>query len=236
MSTPIPSIPGYQTSAFYHPASQASGISGDFYDVVALEDGRYALVMADISGKGYRAAVHRDLLLRTVREFAAADPAPRAVLQRLNSTMLNASGSDQFVTLFYGLLDPNRNLLTYASAGHEPMVAVMSGGQMQLLESTGTVLGAAADVFYSEQTVPTESLEVLVLYTDGVTDARALDSQDRFGLARLLSELNLHWAGTAADLLKAILQAVFSFAQGNCSDDTSILILRRDASAAAQGR
>jgi serine phosphatase RsbU (regulator of sigma subunit) len=228
-STPsqMDSIPGFELSAFYQPARTDSEPCGDFHDLFALSEHAYGIVIADISGKGARAATHADMLRTMLRSFAHLDPSPQRVLERLNTVMLGEAQSDQFVTLFYARVDTEQGTLTYASAGHEPMLAVTRAGRLELLESTGTVLGAALDVPYFEDTRDLADLEALVLYTDGVTDAHPPCSPERFGLERLMQEVGLHGKGTALELLKGVLRDVFAFSQGTCVDDLSMLVMRR---------
>ncbi len=222
----VPLFEGWELSAGLTPARQTSG---DFYDFVALPDGRIGLVVADVADKGTAAALYMALSRTLIRTFAMQYPDdPDAVLRAANERLLTDAQSDQFVTVFYAVLDPAAGTLTYASAGHNPgFVLRRNGGAIESLGHTGVPLGLFDGMAWGRAEVTLEPSDILLLYTDGVSEAQ--DSVGTlFGEDRMIEVAQAHCDGPAADLHAALVAAVMTHAGSAPQfDDITLMIAAR---------
>jgi len=166
-------IPGLSVHTFYHPALDEAEVGGDFFDVFSIEKGCYALVVADLSGKGLTAASQ----VATVRHMLRAllyrrDLTVAQAVTSLNDMLSEHNLLEGFATLFVGAYDTDRHTLTYVNAGQEPgLILRGSVGRMDVLAPTGPVLGGIAGAAFRQDAVPLDSGDVLALFTDGLTEA-----------------------------------------------------------------
>ncbi|MGQ9816252.1 MAG: PP2C family protein-serine/threonine phosphatase, partial [Candidatus Roseilinea sp.] len=220
-----PSVPGWGLAADWQAARQ---VGGDFYDFVPLQDGRYGLVIADVADKGVPAALFMALSRTLMRAVAFTGRTPSEALRRVNQFILSDARSDLFVTVFYAVWDPVTGEVTYANAGHNPPLLVRADGQLELLSGRGIALGVVEDIRIEERSILMAPGNVLLLYTDGVTDALN-EQDDAFGLDRLGQTLKAVRHLPAQDIVKAIMSAVEQFAccEG-AFDDQTILLLKRE--------
>ncbi len=213
----------------YQAALEESLIGGDFYDLFPLGGGRMGVVMADVSGKGLKAAVQTAMLKYTLRGFALETPdSPGATLARVNDVLCSPMSSHEgFVTLFYAVLDTATGALLYASAGHEPPLHRESatGFVLSLPLSEGLALGCLPGFVYGEARLQLAPGDLLLLYTDGLTEARAADGRflELDGLAALLPPADASANATVTTLY----DAVTKFAANVRRDDVALLALRR---------
>jgi sigma-B regulation protein RsbU (phosphoserine phosphatase) len=232
------SIPGWQLSAMLKPARETSG---DFYDLIPLPDGRWGIVMADVTDKGAGAALYMALSCTLIRTYAVEYPAqPELVLSTVNRRILAETHAMRFVTVFYGILYPATGRLVYGNAGHcRPyrFGAANSAGVQELVLA-GIPLGIYGDQTWEQAEVQLEPGDVLVLYTDGITEAR--NGQGAlFGEERLVESVTAKLDSTgsrrpsAQEIQDAILADVHRFA-GDVpqSDDIALAVLIRDANGA----
>lgn len=156
----------------YIPALDEANIGGDFYDVTKLPDGRVAVVMGDVSGKGLQAALHVAACKYMIKALMYAYPSsPARVLSELNDAINHCFDMAFFVTVFYGVIDPERGTLTYANAGHPPALLVCEEGRMHnCLSRTGIPVGSGRACDYEARCIEVGSSDMLLLYTDGVID------------------------------------------------------------------
>jgi serine phosphatase RsbU (regulator of sigma subunit) len=199
-------------------------VGGDLYDFVALEDGRLAVVIGDVLGKGISAAADMALAKYTFRALARADSAPAAFLRKANEVACDEIAEEKFVTLLYALVDARGREVAVASAGHPPARVVDPRGAVASLGGTGLPLGVEADQIYAEERVRLEPGSTVVLYTDGVVEARRdseLYGEER--LDRLLAEAR---DLAAQDLAAEILADCRAFAGGELGDDCAIVCLK----------
>jgi len=218
-------IPGFAVGGSYAAATEGSKVGGDIYDIVHLDGPRYSVLIADISGKGVDAAVHTAMVKYITRGLLMSEPDPRAVVKKLNEAVCRDLPPEVFVTLFLGILDVEQRRLAYVNAGHDqPLFYLKERGCCTTCEVTGRALGIVEGSEYEACHQGFASGDVLVLYTDGVTDAR---QGDKFlgieGLERLVVD---NADRPAPELVSAILTGVGQFARKRLQDDAAILAIQ----------
>ena len=232
--TDIPDqMPGLEMGANYSTGLDESRVGGDYYDAFRLPDGRVALVIADVSGKGLNAAVQTATVKYSLRAFATEAAAPGLVLTRLNKLLCGDSSGlgDHFVTLFYAVFEPVTGRLVWTSAGHETMILKRVGGGSVLLESNGQILGIG-DHAYEQAVDVLGPGDSLVLYTDGLTEARASGSREMLDLDRVRDLVEAAPSEAGAGALAARLQeAARQWTGGRPQDDMALLVARRSQAA-----
>jgi serine phosphatase RsbU (regulator of sigma subunit) len=221
-----PVVAGWECAAFYQAARQ---VGGDFYDFFELpgQPGRLGLVIADVADKGVPAALMMALSRTVVRTAAADGRSPSAALTLANELILKDSRGGLFVTAFYAVLD-TEGRLAYANAGHNRPLWLRSGtGQIQELAARGIALGVLEDVELEEREIDVTPGDLLVFYTDGVTEAMDADGQ-QFGAERLHQVLAANAGGSAQQMLAAVEDAVSAFTGDTLqSDDIALFVVRR---------
>ncbi|HSL22579.1 MAG TPA: PP2C family protein-serine/threonine phosphatase [Vicinamibacterales bacterium] len=208
----------------------ANTVGGDFYDILPLADGRLAIAVGDVAGKGSPAALLMALLLAILRTLVDEGLAPPDLAHRLNAQVARHAPPSRFITLFLGVFDPGSGRLTYVNAGHlPPIVRRAATGASVRLPATGVALGMFENSRYLSQEVTLEAGDLLVLYSDGITEAENPQGEpfDESGLERVLSTL-------ATDDLAAAGRAVFAAVERHAedtrlADDLTVLLLKRSA-------
>ncbi len=201
-------------------------VAGDFFDFFYVDRARLALVMADVSGKGTPAAMYMAVVRTRLRDLAASDRGPAETVAALNRRLVRENDRGMFVTLFYGLYNVESGDLVYANGGHNPPYIIRQAGSLETLEPTGPIVGPLAGAVFGEARRRLDPGDLLVLFTDGVTEA-GVDGAEAFGEERLERLLRSLPAGPAAEVCQAVLRAAGDFAQGEFSDDATVLALRR---------
>jgi sigma-B regulation protein RsbU (phosphoserine phosphatase) len=230
----VPALPGWQLAATLQPAREASG---DFYDFISLPGARWGIVMADVSDKGAGAALYMALCCTLIRTYAPQYPAqPELVLGAVNRRILTETSANEFVTVFYGILDLPTGRLVYGSAGHWPPFhfRAANNGDPQELTATGIPLGVLEDRAWRREAVQVDRGDLLVLYTDGITEQHS-EQAVLFGEGRLLESVraSLRTAGPRApraqEIQDTILADVHHFAaNAPRSDDIALVVLLRE--------
>jgi PAS domain S-box-containing protein len=215
----VPVIPGLELAVRYVPAVQESGVGGDWYDALPLPDGRVLLVIGDVAGRGMEAATAMVQLRSGVRAFAVEGSGPADILLRLSRYCL-ALGLADFVTVLVGVMDPEAGRLTYASAGHPPVLLVPAAGEPELLwDVTGPPIGAPVPpAGYEEAVVEIEPGATIVLYTDGLVEERNRP------LDETLEDLRRAASGEDGDV-DALCDRLMQ--DRRLGDDTALLVSRR---------
>ena len=220
----VPQLSGWQLTAKIEPARQTSG---DFYDFVDLGNGRLAIIVADVADKGTGAALYMALSRTLIRTYAITYPGnPEKALQAANERILEDTKSDQFVTVFFAILDSNTHQLVYANAGHNPAYLFNQSGAPQSLSHTGIPLGMFEGMAWKRNSVDVAADDVLVIYTDGVTEAPNAQDEE-FGEDRLIETVNgmLGKGHSAAQIEQSILNAVHTFVGDTPAfDDITLLV------------
>ena len=199
-------------------------IGGDFFDYFHLARGGFAFVLGDVAGKGPPAALLASLLQGVFTANAFRDSTPAGLLSQANEALLRRAIEARFATAVYAVLD-RRGRLTYSNAGHNPPFLVGKNG-VRRLECGGMVIGAFDGAIFDEETYQLESGDVLVAYSDGLTEARD-PAGDEFGEERLLSCVQANCALSPPDLMECLLSTVHQFSTGAAQgDDLTVLVLR----------
>lgn len=219
-------VPGIEFAHSYHSAADAARVGGDFYDIFELADNVIGFTIGDVAGKGLNAAVLTSLAKNTIRAHAGErSKSPAAILMLTNDVVFRATPAEAFVTVLFGTLDCLSGKVTYASAGHPPPVILRADGGLALLPATGPLLGAFPGATFRDAESRLHAGDLLLLYTDGVTEARGPDGF--FGEERLRNLLSTAPRDTAASLLDRVLTSVLGFGGGKLSDDLAALVLKR---------
>ncbi len=197
-------------------------VSGDYYDFLERRDGTVAVAVADVSGKGIPAALIMSSLRTAFRLGAAQRSHPSALARELNTFLQGSLRETEFVTGVFGILDPGLTRFRYTNAGHNPPLLLRAGGEIEWLEVGGMILGAFPDRDYEESEVDLGPGDLLVLYTDGVTEATSPEGEE-FGEERLQSTVRAHAGDPPRALITALISAVRVFAAGKLPDDLTVV-------------
>lgn len=205
----------------------SKAVSGDYYDVIQREDGRLALVIADVSGKGMPASLLASNLQASLRAQCELSDSPSDILKRVNRQLHAATDSMHFATAFLAFFCPRERRLVYSSGGHDSPVLVTGSGQVRRLEEGGLPLGAFDFGEYSEGDLTLDEGDLLLLYTDGLTETKSPDGEDEFGLERLDVFLRDHRHLDLPRLLPRIDQELQLFrGRREADDDITLLALK----------
>jgi PAS domain S-box-containing protein len=229
---PLPTVSGLELARASGTARTPDLVGGDLSDVFELRNGRVLVLIGDVEGKGVRAAGLTETVRSGARTAALIDPSPSFVLGRVNDLLLRARPG-QFVTALALTIDPATGAAAYASAGHPPALLLREGACRELVTHPGTPLGAFS-CNYAEERLAVETCDILLLYTDGLVEARRGD--ELFGAQRAAAHACERLDGSLDALVRGLRDAAVSFG-GALRDDLQILALRRtDAGSLASGR
>ncbi len=224
----LPKVPshldGIRLESAYRAAYAEAHVGGDFFDVFLPEPGKVGIVIGDVSGKGVGAAVRTALIKYTLRGYALENAEPSTVLERLNNAVAREQDMEEFVTLFYGLLDLNERTLVFANAGHEPPYCLVGANRKIIeLKANGTVIGVLPGASYGQRRVQLDRGDKILMYTDGLTDAR--DGHRFFGHNRIKATLEATADNPAYETIPHLLKKVMDFSNGQLKDDIAMLLL-----------
>jgi serine phosphatase RsbU (regulator of sigma subunit)/anti-sigma regulatory factor (Ser/Thr protein kinase)/PAS domain-containing protein len=219
-----PTLPRVSFVAHYVPAAGRRAVCGDFYDFIPLSDGRQGVVLGDVVGIGPKAVADGALTRYTLKSFAGQFTDPGSLLEAINPHIQDQVSGDRFVRLFFGLLDPERAVFEYASAGHVPPVLYhCRTGEVEWLGEGGLPLGVDEQESYKVGHVELEPGDMLVLYTDGVTEAPRMGRP--FGQGKFLDLVTEYGVGTPGEMSQAIRRAVDAWVEGGeLRDDLAIIV------------
>jgi serine phosphatase RsbU (regulator of sigma subunit) len=221
------SVPGLQIAAAYVGATQWQEISGDFYDMFRAGDG-WAIAIGDVCGKGQDAAAMTAAARHSIRAFTHVHDAPATVLGAANEVLLAGDYGERFVTAVLAFLRQHgrRVQVRLAGCGHPGPAVVRADGRVEMLEPDGMPLGLfdGAQASQPELELELRQGDLLLFYTDGVTEARSADLE--FFEDRLADELAAFTGRTAAETVRAVQELVTSFSQGDLRDDVTILAVK----------
>ncbi len=226
---------GLRFASRYIPAWDEAKVGGDFFDVTMLPNGKVGVVIGDVSGKGLQAAIHLAACKYMMKPLMFASPDdPAAVLSDLNSALNYYFEMSFFVTIFYGVIDPEEGVLEYANAGHVPGLLLTDGGKVHSsLGSTGIPAGSGYGCRYGSQRIRVSPRDILLLYTDGVIDA--ITEEGPLGIEGLHSMAFEAAATRASDLVDFIGARLAGAPQVTQSDDIALLAVSFEGVRAGRG-
>ena len=176
MRSELQKVEGISAQGIYSSATEAAFVGGDFYDLIRLPDRRACVIMGDVSGKGVEAASVSAAVRTALGAYSWEGLAPARMVELLNDFLLGFARVETFATLFVGIVDLAAGELTYCSAGHPPAVILRAAtGELMWLGVQSGVVGAFHDMRYRDGSVDLSAGDILLLYTDGTTEARARD-------------------------------------------------------------
>jgi sigma-B regulation protein RsbU (phosphoserine phosphatase) len=217
----LPQLTEFTVAGAWEPAQV---VGGDYYDVIRLGKDKLAICIADVVGKGVAAALLMANVQASVRAFAAETSSPAYVCSRINSVFCANIASGKFVTLFYGVLDASTRMLQYTNAGHLRPILIGSDGKVKHLENDGALMGVFPDWKYENSTVELGPGNVLMLFTDGITEAMDSDGEE-FGEERLIQAARNPVGQSIEDLHAHLLSSVKEFCNFRMRDDATLILL-----------
>lgn len=215
-------IPGVDFGYLYRSASKSAAVGGDFFDLFELGEGRVGVLLGDVSGKGVQAATLTALVKNTVRALAYENDSPAAVVAKTNAVIFKATPSSLFVTLIFGILETASGRLVYCSAGHtRGIIKKAAGDAVELLMFGSPLAGAFEEATFADGAATLEQGDVLVLYTDGVTEAR--QGSELYGEERLVQFIGELPKRRPREIADAVFAEVQRYTGGTLSDDVAIM-------------
>ncbi len=219
-----PKVPGYDISGINIPSGQ---VGGDYYDFIHIVDSQTGVTIGDVSGKGVPASLimasFRASLIAEIRNNYSI----RTIARKVNDLLAESIQPGNFVTAVYGVLDSRNHILTFCNCGHDLPLLFRSDGSIEYLREGGPVLGVSPSVEYEERPVFLNPGELVVFYTDGVTEVFN-DQDEQFGRDRLIHLVESHRDNSAREIQTVIHRAVTTFAAVNhVYDDFTMIILKR---------
>jgi sigma-B regulation protein RsbU (phosphoserine phosphatase) len=230
LPTSEPVVTGFQVVGASIPSRE---IGGDYFDLLAQGDDEIGIAIGDVSGKGMPAALLMSNLQASLHGQVMHPGTVSGVVERVNDLMVKSTDPHMFATFFYGLLNARNATFTCTNAGHNPPILLRASGEIEELTTGGLLLGMLGEQVYQQDTVALAPGEIIVLYTDGITEAvgPAADEDDydaMFGEDALYEVLRRNRHLPAAGIKDAILDAVSSHTSGVAqSDDITLVVIRR---------
>jgi phosphoserine phosphatase RsbU/P len=219
-----PSVPGLELGGYNAPCRT---VGGDYYDFLAFPNGGVALALGDVSGKGMPASLMMMALQARVQVMAPESADLASMMTRLNEITTANCPPGCFITFFFCTLDPATGKLLYCNAGHNPPIVIRADSRAEYLSVGGPVLGVLAGARYEEVPVTLERGDLLVIYSDGVTEATNPQDEE-FGEERLADLLRQHSTEPASAVIQAVTEAVAAWTQGAPpADDVTLVVARR---------
>src|SRR5216110_3030400 len=223
-----PQVDGYELQGISFPRYE---IGGDYYDFIQREGGKLVVALGDVSGKGTAAALLMSSLHAAVHAHAETHDSIAAAISAVNRYLVESIPPNRFVTLFYAELDPKVGSLAFLNAGHNPPLIVHAGGTLEQLASGGLPLGILADADFREGRTKLYPGDVLVIYSDGVSEAVNPNGEE-FGATRLYEVVARNLDTSASGIRDRIESALTKFCQGTtAADDITLVIVKRLAEA-----
>jgi phosphoserine phosphatase RsbU/P len=218
-----PELPGFDISAYNFPTEE---VSGDYYDWVRIYDDQIGLVIADVAGKGIPAALLMVFLRASLRAATHIGYATHISMAKVNFLLWESIERNQFITAFYGILDASNRTLHYSNAGHNPPLLIDAQGAARFIEWGEQPLGMFRDTRYHEHYHTFRPGEILVLYTDGVTEALSPNGEE-FGRDRLITAVRSGSTLGARELIASMQRDVFEWTDGvGLTDDATFFVIK----------
>ena len=226
LPTVFPRIEGFELTGWSRPARH---VGGDYYDLLRVEDGRVAVVLADVSGKGLPAALMVSTVHSALRLLIDQFEVGPELISRLNHHIAESSAPNKFITLLLAELDPRSAVVRYVNAGHNPALLVGSGGEVEELPSGGLPLGLFDSGAYQAGQIDLGVGDLVCIYSDGITESTS-PRDEEFGVERLVDLLRTTRDKMLSEIVGAVDAAVTDFEAGlNQGDDQTLVVMRRTA-------
>ncbi|MCB0169665.1 MAG: SpoIIE family protein phosphatase [Anaerolineae bacterium] len=225
LPTSFPEIPNFEFAAIARPARE---IGGDLYDVIPIDDKNVGIVMADASGKSVQAAIYMAVVRALFLSQAHAHLSTTEIAHQVHELLLKVSTAEMFVTAFYANLNYTTRSMTYIRGGHDrPVLYRAATQEIELLDAPGRFLGLLPNLIVQEESLSFEKGDILVCYSDGVTDATRPDDQEMYGLERLQTIVTREGHRPAKELANIIVTDIDEFRDGEEQpDDLTLLITK----------
>jgi serine phosphatase RsbU (regulator of sigma subunit) len=220
----VPELPGLELGAAYESSARVE-VGGDVYDFMELPDGRLAVALGDVTGHGIEAAADMAMAKFVFRSLAREHPEPSDFLQAANDVVVGEIAPGKFITMIYVVLDPRTGGVAVAGAGHPAPRLLRAGDGVTSLDAHGLVLGIEPNQSYEEVRSELAVGDAVVLYTDGVLEARR--DRELYGVERLDGVLAEGAELPSGQLARAVLDDCRAFAQGELADDCAVVVVRR---------
>ena len=227
MRNELQSVEGISTQGIYSSATAAAVIGGDFYDLIRLPHKRACVIMGDVSGKGVEAASVSAAVRTALGAYSWQGLEPARMVRLLNDFLLGFSRLETFATLFVGIVDRQSSTLTYCSAGHPPSLLIRASGEVESLDVQSGVVGAFHEMRYRNGYVRLSEGDMLLLYTDGTTEARS-PTGDFFGDEGLRDAIMMQAPRGFEGFLDRMLNVLDNFTERRLEDDVAMVLLRFD--------
>lgn len=225
-----PELAGFEVTGASIPSRE---IGGDYFDFLMQDDRHLGVAIGDVSGKGMPAALLMSNLQASLQGQVIHPSSVAEIVTRVNNLLVGSTDPHMFATFFYGLLDLTSGTFTSTNAGHNPPLVLRNDGSIELLKTGGLLLGMVSGVVYKQETITLEPGEIIVMYTDGITEAvgpsaEEDDPEAMFGEEPLIEVVRRHSHLPAVGIKEAILDAVSQHTQGVAqSDDITLVVVRR---------
>jgi len=219
-----PVLPGVDIAGYN---ASCHTVGGDYYDFLTYPDGRVGLLVADVAGKGMPAALMVSSLQARVQVLFEEYTDLASRVTRLNRIIHTSCPNNRFITFFLGVLDPATGEMTYCNAGHNPPLLVRANGSVESLETTGLILGILPRSEIAQSTCKLERGDLMVLFSDGVTEASRADADEEFGEERLAATLRECVAEPAQGMIATVIRKLTEFTSGAPpADDITLVVVK----------
>ena len=223
----VPDIPGLEIAAYSRPAQI---VGGDYFDFIEFSSGLHGLAIADVAGHGVSASLHMASIQALLRTLAPINKSPSEVMSQVHKLFIHNIRFETFVTFFIGAFDSSTQSLTYCNAGHQPPLVFRKAGSnaapVVMLRPTGAAIGLVEEAEFEEAVIDLQKGDLIVLYTDGVTEAMNKQNQ-QFGRERLETLIRRAERMPVKDVIQEIKLSLEEFSGGRAlADDTTIVIGR----------
>jgi sigma-B regulation protein RsbU (phosphoserine phosphatase) len=218
----VPVLPGFDLAGLNVPSRR---VSGDLYDYFTVVPGHVGIMIADVAGKGVPAALVGATLRASLRTEIQNTYSIKTILSKINALLLESLEPTRFVTGVYGVLDVDSGRLTYSNAGHNPPLWLRPDDTVEWLWEGGTVLGAYPQASYAEGAIQLTKGDVVVLYTDGITEAQCPEGEE-FGSQRLVDVVRRERGRSAEEICRELIREARLHEGIEQADDLTVLIIK----------
>jgi sigma-B regulation protein RsbU (phosphoserine phosphatase) len=218
-----PVIEGFDISGINIPSAD---VGGDYYDFIPIVENQLGVAIGDVSGKGIPASLIMAAFRASLKAEIRNNFAIRAILFKVNNLLYESIERDNYVTAIYCVLDSKNRVLTFSNAGHNPPILRRANGKVEYLKEGGLALGTFPDSAYEERPISLNSGDILLFYTDGVTEAKNTNDEE-FGIGRLLSGLEASKELKAKEIIESIVSEAKNFASVQSeTDDLTLIVIK----------